>query len=169
MVIRAKRKELFQGKALTEKQQENTKKNLQEMESRAEIQYEAYAKAINIEARTMMDIAGKQIIPAVIGYTKSLAETVIAVKEAGADASTQTDLLRTVSEKLSAMKSALERLKEAEMEAGKITNAREQAFYYKDVVKVIMEELRAPTDEAEMLVDKKVWPIPTYGDLIFEI
>ena len=55
------------------------------------------------------------------------------------------------------------------MEAGKITNAREQAFYYKDVVKVIMEELRAPADEAEMLVDKKVWPIPTYGDLIFEI
>ncbi len=140
-----------------------------ELESRAEILYETYAKTLNIEALTMIEMASKQIIPAVIGYTKSLAETVIAVKEAGADASTQTELLRTVSEKLSAMKSALERLKEAEMEAGKITNAREQAFYYKDVVKVIMEELRAPADEAEMLVDKKVWPIPTYGDLIFEI
>ncbi len=140
-----------------------------ELESRAEILYETYAKTLNIEALTMIEMASKQIIPAVIGYTKSLAETVIAVKEAGVDASTQTELLRTVSEKLSAMKSALERLKEAEMEAGKITNAREQAFYYKDVVKVIMEELRAPADEAEMLVDKKVWPIPTYGDLIFEI
>ena len=48
-------------------------------------------------------------------------------------------------------------------------NVKEQAFYYKDVVKAAMEELRAPADEAEMLVDKKVWPIPTYGDLIFEV
>lgn len=140
-----------------------------ELESRAEILYETYAKTINIEALTMIEMASKQIIPALIGYTRSLAETIIAVKEAGADASTQTELLQTVSQKLSAMKSALERLKEEEARASAITNAREQAFYYKDVVKAIMEELRAPADEAEMLVDKKAWPIPTYGDLIFEI
>ena len=140
-----------------------------ELESRAEILYETYAKTINIEALTMIEMASKQIIPAVISYTRTLAETIIAVREAGADASAQTELLQAVSEKLSAMKSALERLKEAEAEAGEIKDAREQAFYYKDVVKVIMDELRRPADEAEMLVDKKVWPIPTYGDLIFEL
>ena len=140
-----------------------------ELESRAEILYETYAKTINIEALTMIEMASKQIIPAVISYTRTLAETIIAVRDAGADASAQTELLQAVSEKLSAMKSALERLKEAEAEAGEIKDAREQAFYYKDVVKVIMDELRRPADEAEMLVDKKVWPIPTYGDLIFEL
>lgn len=140
-----------------------------ELESREEVLYETYAKSINIEALTMIDMASRQIIPAVIKYSRSLADTVIAVKEAGADASVTVDLLKELSEKLSAMKAALVKLKEVEEKAGTITNAKEQAFYYKDVVKEAMEELRAPADEAEMLVDKKVWPIPTYGDLIFEV
>ena len=68
-----------------------------ELESRAEIKFESYAKAINIEARTMIDMASKQIIPAIIKYTKDLADTVVAVKEAGADASVQAELLTEVS------------------------------------------------------------------------
>ncbi|MDE5910510.1 MAG: glutamine synthetase III [Lachnospiraceae bacterium] len=140
-----------------------------ELESREEILYETYAKTINIEALTMIDMASKQIIPAVIRYTKSLADTVIAVRDAGADASAQADLLKEVSDKLSAMKAALAKLEEVEAKAGTIGNAKEQAFYYKDVVKEVMEELRTPVDEAEMLVDKQVWPVPTYGDLIFEV
>ena len=78
-------------------------------------------------------------------------------------------MLKTVSEKLSAMKAALEKLEEVEAKASAIDDVKEQAFYYKDAVKVAMDELRAPVDEAEMLVDKKVWPVPTYGDLIFEV
>lgn len=140
-----------------------------ELESREEILYETYAKTINIEALTMIDMASKQIIPAVIRYTKSLADTVIAVKEAGADASAQADLLKTVTEKLNAMKAALAKLEDVTAKASAMSQAKEQAFYYKDVVKTVMEELRTPADEAEMLVDKKVWPIPTYGDLIFEV
>ena len=140
-----------------------------ELESREEVLYEIYAKSINIEALTMIDMASKQIIPALIKYSKSLADTVIAVKEAGADASVTAGLLKEVSEKLSAMKTALVKLEEAEEKANAITNAKEQAFYYKDVVKEAMEELRTPADEAEMLVDKKVWPLPTYGDMIFEV
>lgn len=140
-----------------------------ELESRKEVLYETYAKSINIEALTMIDMASKQIIPAVIKYTKSLADTVIAVKEAGADASTQADLLKEVTEKLNAMKAALAKLEEVEAKASAMDNAKEQAFYYKDVVKAVMDELRKPADEAEMLVDKKVWPMPTYGDLIFEV
>lgn len=140
-----------------------------ELESRKEILYETYAKSINIEALTMIDMASRQIIPAVIQYTKSLADTVIAVKEAGADASAQADLLKEVTEKLNAMKATLAKLVEVEAKAGTMDNVREQAFYYKDIVKAAMDELRAPADEAEMLVDKKIWPMPTYGDLIFEV
>ena len=67
------------------------------------------------------------------------------------------------------MKEALNELEEVENNAGEIENAKERAFYYKDVVKEAMEQLRKPADELEMLVDKKVWPLPTYGDLLFEV
>ncbi len=140
-----------------------------ELESRREVLYETYAKSINIEALTMIDMASRQIIPAVVKYTRSLADTVIAVKEAGADASVQMDLLDMVSEKLSVMKAALGKLEDTVAKANAMKNIKEQAFYYKDVVKAAMDELRKPADEAEMLVDKKIWPIPTYGDLIFEV
>ena len=140
-----------------------------ELESREEIIYETYAKTINIEALAMIDMAGKQIIPAVVKYSKALADTVNAVKEAGADASIQTELLKEVSEKLVAMQTALKKLEKAEKEASAMENAKSQAFFYKDTVRVIMDELRAPADRLEMIVDKEIWPIPTYGELMFEI
>ncbi|HKM03415.1 MAG TPA: glutamine synthetase III [Lachnospiraceae bacterium] len=140
-----------------------------ELESREEILYETYAKTLNIEALTMMEMSRKQIIPAVIQYTKSLADAVIAVKEAGVDASVQTELLQNISELLVKMNAALAHLEQVEAKATIMTNAKNQAFFYKDVVKVAMDELRAPADQLEMLVDKKVWPIPTYGDLLFEV
>ena len=140
-----------------------------ELESREEIIYETYAKSINIEALTMIDMAGKQIIPAVIRYTKVLADTVNAVKTAGADATIQDALLTEVGEKLAAMQTALDKLKKAEKEASAIGDAKEQAFFYKDTVRAVMDELRAPADELEMIVDKEYWPIPTYGELMFEI
>lgn len=140
-----------------------------ELESREEIIYETYAKTINIEALTMIDMAGKKIIPAVVKYSRSLADTVNAVKAAGADAVVQTDMLRTVCEKLTAMQRALKKLEEKEAEAGAIENAKEQAFFYKDVVKEAMQLLRTPADELEMIVDKEIWPLPTYGELMFEV
>lgn len=140
-----------------------------ELESREEIIYETYAKTINIEALTMIDMAGKQIIPAAVRYTKVLADTVNAVKAAGADASTQEEILREVSGKLSAMQAALRKLEKAEKKASAMEDQKAQAFFYKDTVKIIMDELRAPADELEMIVDKEYWPIPTYGELMFEI
>ena len=140
-----------------------------ELESREEIIYETYAKTINIEALAMIDMSGKQIIPAVIKYSKSLADTVNAVKAAGADASTQMELLMEVSENLTAMQTALKKLEKVEKEASAMEDAKEQAFFYKDTVKTIMEELRTPADELEMIVDKEIWPIPTYGELMFEV
>ena len=140
-----------------------------ELESRAEIKFESYAKAINIEARTMIDMASKQIIPAIIKYTKDLADTVVAVKEAGADASVQAELLTEVSGLLAETKKALEALKVVADQAAAMEEGEDQArFYHFDVVPA-MEALRAPVDKLEMIVDKEAWPMPSYGDLIFEV
>ena len=140
-----------------------------ELESREEIIYETYAKSINIEALTMIDMAGKQIVPSVIKYTKSLADGIIAVKEAGADASSQVELLKETSALLTDMQKALAALKDAEAKAGKIEDVKDQAFFYKDTVKPAMEALRDPADKLEMIVDKDMWPFPTYGELMFEV
>ena len=140
-----------------------------ELESREEIIYETYAKTINIEALAMIDMAGKQIIPAVVKYSRALADTVNTVKAAGADTSVQAELLKEVCENLAAMQAALAKLKKVEAEASAIEDVKKQAFFYKDTVKAVMDELRAPADRLEMIVDKDIWPIPTYGELMFEI
>ena len=140
-----------------------------ELRSRAEVLYETYAKTINIEALTMIDMAGKDIIPAVAAYTGELANTVVTVKEAGAPATAQTELLVEVDSLLAEAKKALKHLEECTVHANKIENAKERAFYYKDVVDVAMTALRKPVDKLEMLVDSDIWPMPTYGELMFEI
>ena len=140
-----------------------------ELDSRAEIQYETYAKAINIEARTMIDMASKQFIPAFIKYTKTLADTVNAVKAAGADASVQLDCLNKVTELMGETKTALDALiKVTDEAAAKEEGAVQANFYHSDVFPA-MEALRAPVDKLEMIVDKEAWPMPSYGDLIFEV
>ena len=127
-----------------------------ELESRAEIQYEAYAKAINIEARTMIDMASKQFVPAFIGYTKTLADTINSVKAAGADASVQLGILNEVSALLKETKEALQVLvKLTEEAAGKEEGPEQANFYHSEVVPA-MEALRAPVDKLEMIIDKEV-------------
>nr|WP_178631926.1 glutamine synthetase III [uncultured Mediterraneibacter sp.] len=140
-----------------------------ELESRAEIQYEAYAKAINIEARTMIDMASKQFVPAFIKYTKTLADTVIAVKAAGADASVQTEALNDVTALLAETKAALDALVKVTEEAAAKEEGAVQAIFYHSEVVPAMDALRAPVDKLEMIVDKEAWPMPSYGDLIFEV
>ena len=140
-----------------------------ELESREEIIYETYAKTINIEALTMIDMAGKDIIPAVSAYTGDLANTVLAVKEAGAMASTQIELLKKVDGLLTEAQAALETLQAETAKASAIEDVKAQAFYYKDTVKAAMDALRAPVDKLEMVVDSDIWPMPTYGELMFEV
>ncbi len=142
-----------------------------ELESRAEVEYEGYSKAVNIEARTMIDMASKQIIPAVIKYTTQLAGSICAVRNAcpEADVSVQTELLTESSDLLSDMKVALAALIEATDQAVAMEGGREQAVAYHSVVAPAMEALRAPADRLEMIVDKELWPMPSYGDLIFEV
>lgn len=140
-----------------------------ELESRAEIQYETYAKAINIEARTMIDMTSKQFLPAFIKYTKTLADTVNAVMAAGADASVQKESLDKVTVLMKETKEALDVLVRLTDEAAAKEEGAVQANFYHSDVFPAMEALRAPVDKLEMVVDKEAWPMPSYGDLIFEV
>ena len=114
-------------------------------------------------------MAGKQIIPAVVKYTKTLADMVNSLREAGVDISVQKGMLESVSKRLSTMQTACANLKDVDRKARGIRNAKEQAFFYMNEVIPAMEALRTPADELEMIVDKEVWPIPTYGELMFEV
>ncbi|MBO5353888.1 MAG: glutamine synthetase III [Lachnospiraceae bacterium] len=142
-----------------------------ELEARAEINYENYSKTLNIEAKTMVDMAAKLYIPAFIRYATELAESINAVRAAvpSADFTVQTKLLTQVSELLAETEAAMERLKEERTKAYHTKGARTQAEAYRANVVPAMEALRAPVDKLEGIVDKKAWPVPTYGDLVFEV
>ncbi len=142
-----------------------------ELRSRVEINYELYSKAINIEAKTMIEMAAKKYIPAIIGYVKSLADSINSVKAAvpTADVTVQSDLLVKTSSLLTKAQAALANLQKAVDEGGEMEDGKDKAVFFKDVVFAGMNELRAPIDELEVIVDKKFWPVPTYGDLLFEV
>ena len=142
-----------------------------ELQSRVEVEYEAYSNVINIEAQTMINMASKQIIPAVIRYTTQLADSLTAVKTAcpEADFSVQTELLIETSALLSDMKVALAALTEVTAACAAMKKGKECAHAYREKVVPAMEALRKPADELEMIVDKSMWPFPSYGDLMFEV
>ena len=142
-----------------------------ELESRKEIEYEIYAKTINIEARAMVDIATKQIVPAVIRYTTVLADSINSVRSACPQApiSVQTSLLKEVSACLEDTKVAMLKLQQTIDIAFAMESGEAQARYYREEVNTAMEALRKPVDRLEMMVDKSMWPMPSYGDLIFEV
>lgn len=142
-----------------------------ELYARAEIEYEAYAKSVLVEARTMSDMAGKQIIPAVIRYSGDLARSLNEVRTAcpEADMSVQTELVLEVSSLLAAMKNAMEEIRKDLEKAGTMSNMKERAHFCYDEMVPAMNRLREPADRLEMIVDKEYWPFPSYGDMIFEV
>ena len=142
-----------------------------ELYARAEIEYEAYAKSVLVEARTMLDMAGKQIIPAVIRYSGDLARSLNEVRTAcpEADMSVQTELVLEVSSLLAAMKNAMEEIRKDLEKAGTMSNMKERAHFCYDEMVPAMNRLREPADRLEMIVDKEYWPFPSYGDMIFEV
>ena len=141
-----------------------------ELESRVEIKYEIYAKAINIEARTMIDMTTKQFIPAAIAYTTVLANSINAVKLAGpVDTSVQMELLKKTSMCLKNANIAMGKLQKLVDQISSCASAKERAVFCRENVVPAMKALRTPVDELEMIVDKEMWPMPSYGDLIFEV
>ena len=139
-----------------------------ELRARADVSYELYAKTINIEALTMIDMAGKDIVPAVVRYAGELARAAREVESLGVDASVQKELLTRVNVLLRQAGDALADLRVKQEKAAALTGA-ELARYAHDVICPAMEVLRAPVDHLEMIVDGRLWPMPTYGDLLFNV
>ena len=142
-----------------------------ELEARAEIDYESYSKAINIEAKTMVDMAGKKFSPAVINYVTDLAASINEINAAcgGVNVDVQSDLLKKASDLLAQAQKAKIALEASIEKAATKEEGTVQANFFKDVVKADMDALRAPIDELEVIVGKEYWPVPCYADLLFEV
>jgi len=142
-----------------------------ELESRAEISYELYTKVVNIEAKAMIDIASKHIVPAVIKYVTELASSINQIRQACpvACVDVQEERLIESSNLLSETRDALCELEALVMDASKQVNGREKAYFFMQSIVPAMKALRTPVDKLEMIVDKNNWPMPSYGDLLFEV
>ena len=140
-----------------------------ELEARAEIMYETYAKVLKIETQTMIHMAGKHYIPAAIHYCTRLGQSIAAVTGAGVAAPVQKELLEKCSALLSQASEALEKLKVLLPQVDSMDDVPAMAMAYHDQIVPAMAALRKPVDEMELLVDKSIWPVPTYGDLMFEV
>jgi glutamine synthetase len=134
-----------------------------------EIKYETYSKDIHIEARTMLELTGKYFLPAMIRGAGKLAEFINAIEQAGGDASVQRNLLTELSGLIKKANEAKRQLEEVTKQAERHPAGRTQAVLYRDNVVPAMEALRRPVDAAEMILDKEMWPVPSYADLMFEI
>ncbi|HYH02056.1 MAG TPA: glutamine synthetase III [Bacillota bacterium] len=143
-----------------------------ELHSRYEILLEAYLKAINIEALTMLDMAKRQILPAVIDYSGTLAEAIGKVKAVTTKANTaaQETLLLEITETLNAFNNDIKALEKA-LEGAETTagDAFKHAEYYRDGVFAAMTKLRSDSDKLETMIDAKAWPLPTYADMLFNV
>ncbi len=142
-----------------------------ELHSRYEILLENYSKTVNIEALTMVDMAKKEILPAVEKYTKSLADTLAAKKAAvvGLPCKYETAAVTKLSELSDSIADATDDL-EAEIEKFQaIEDVTEAANDIRDVILGKMDALRAVCDEAETITAKEFWPFPTYSDLLFSV
>ncbi len=141
-----------------------------ELESRYEIMLEQYVKTINIEGLTALEMAKRQILPAGIAFVQAVADSVNSVKATGIDIdiSAQTELLVELVGALNGLKKEIKELEAVIFKASEMEDdIYKQACCYRDGVFTRMNDLRAYADKLEILVDKDYWPIPTYGDMLF--
>jgi len=139
-----------------------------EMESRFEIYLERYEKDINIEALTMVQMTKRQIMPAIISFTKKLADTINSCTACGADVSVQKSLLSQVSTKLVSLQKNLIKLEDETNKAADIKgDTLKKAEAYRDKVFTVMKDLRADADALEVMLPKDLWPMPTYAEILF--
>lgn len=142
-----------------------------EIHSRQEILYENYCKTIHIEALTILDMVKKDIIPAVITFSKEIADLINSKKALSFDVeiSLEKGLLSKVSSLASTMVSKIDALETAVLNASKEKSSYESALHYHDNVFIAMQTLRSVVDELETLVAKKYWPFPSYGDVLYSV
>ena len=142
-----------------------------EMRSRREIFFENYRKIKNIEARTMLEMTIRDIIPAVSKYVGVLSDSVNAklTVSKNINISAERDIIEKLSDLLSATYDAYNALERAERTAISKTSDEEAAFYYKNTVIPKMDNLRKQVDAMEIITSREYWPMPTYGDITFKI
>ena len=142
-----------------------------EMRSREEIYFENYSKIVNIEALTMIVMASRDYIPAVERYIAQVADAAAKKIAVCPDVScaVEKDIIRKLSELNAMAYSAVERLKAEETAAASIADAKDRADCYCSRVLPIMNELRAAVDGMETLTASNLWPVPTYGDMMFRV
>jgi glutamine synthetase len=141
----------------------------EELHSRYDIYQEHYAKIINIEGGTAVQMARRQYIPAVVDFTTQLAGSISAVKSVGGSAKVQEELLAKVSNLLEGASSKTAALEAALAEASGIEDVTKRAEAYRDKVFAAMNKLRADVDALEALVPADVWPVPTYTELLYQL
>lgn len=143
-----------------------------ELEARAEIVLENYIKTINIEALTALEMAKRQILPAGIAFATEVAQSINTVKATGIKAvtSAQEELLKEVSDTLASLKKNINALEKVQAKAENLHgDTYKQAVFYKDYVFTAVNTLRTAADKLETVVDKDLWPLPTYADLLFNL
>ena len=142
-----------------------------ELRSRYEIMMENYDKTVSIEAHTMVDMAKKEILPAIDAYISDLSAGVSAKKAADSEASCryETKRIRRLSALLDQIDEAVDDLEDALVSMSTLGDATAQADFIRDEVIPKMSLVRVPADEAETLTAEKYWPFPTYGDLLFGV
>ena len=142
-----------------------------EMHSRYEVHLENYIKTINIEALTALEMAKRDIIPAVIKYSTSLAESINAIKSTGfdADVTAQGETLTEISKLTASAMKKVKALESAISTACSKEDSYDQAYSYRYDVFEALNSLREDVDKLETLVDSKYWPMPTYTELLFHV
>jgi glutamine synthetase len=151
---------------------ENNVFSKEELHARYEVDLENYAKIINIEALTMLDMAKKDIIPAVTAYVKELTDTALSKKALSAEipVELETKLVASLSQKLVCFSNKTEELANNLIKAGELENDMQAyADFYCDTVFVTMQELRAIGDDMETETSSEYWPYPSYGEMLFGV
>jgi len=141
----------------------------EELHSRYEIYLEQYAKVINIEALTAIDMTRKLYQPAVMQYASNLANNIAELKAVSAKTSVQKEILTELSSLLESAHAKLGALESALKKAQGIAHAKEKAEAFRDKVTVAMKKLRDDIDALEMLVPANIWPVPSYADMLFKL
>ena len=142
-----------------------------ELKSRIQIEFETYIKTIRIETKTMIDIVKKQILPSCIEYIEKIAKTITTLNSIipQTDTKAESSILKELSFNVNNLKTSLDNLEEKLYFVEKENDAEKKSILFRDNLVPLMKKVRENVDTLEMLVAKDYWPLPSYGDLIFEV
>ncbi|WP_297955465.1 glutamine synthetase III [uncultured Ruminococcus sp.] len=143
--------------------------NQNEVAARTEIHLEKYSKTIRIEARTMVEMARKQLLPATLDHIHSLCEAIAAKKQVGLTANTDEKIAKKLNDLTDRFYESIERLEQRIGEANAVEGIQKQAEFFHDVVLAEMDIMRSIADEIELNMPSAKWPIPCYSEIIYNV